>query len=48
MRIGFTYDLKDDRYFVHRLLAEDPALQFNVPMRESEFLPAAVTAKYSK
>jgi tetratricopeptide (TPR) repeat protein len=43
-----TYDLKDDRYFVHRLLAEDPPLRFNVPMRESEFLPASVSAKYSK
>jgi tetratricopeptide (TPR) repeat protein len=43
-----TYDLKDGRYFVHRLLAEDPPLQFNVAMRENEFLPAAVSARYSK
>jgi predicted Zn-dependent protease len=43
-----TYDLKDDRYFVHRLLSEDPPLKFNVAMRESEFLPASVQAKYSK
>ena len=43
-----TYDFKDDRYFVHRLLSEDPPLQFNVPMREQEFLPASVQAKYSR
>jgi hypothetical protein len=43
-----TYDFKDDRYFVHRLLAEDPPLQFNVAMREAEFLPASVSAKYSR
>jgi tetratricopeptide (TPR) repeat protein len=43
-----TYDFKDDRYFVHRLLAEDPPLQFNVPMRDAEFLPASVQAKYSR
>jgi len=43
-----TYDLKEERYFVHRLLAEDPPLRFNVPMREGEFLPASVQAKYSR
>jgi tetratricopeptide (TPR) repeat protein len=43
-----TYDLKDERYFVHRLLAEDPPLQFNVPMRDQEFLPASVQARYSR
>ena len=44
-----TYDLKDGRYFVHRLLAEDPPLQFNVPkMPEGEFLPAAVQRKYGR
>ena len=43
-----TYDFKDDRYFVHRLLAEDPPLQFNVAMRAQEFLPASVSAKYSR
>jgi tetratricopeptide (TPR) repeat protein len=43
-----TYDLKDDRYFVHRLLAEEPPLQFNVPMREQEFLPSSVQARYSR
>ncbi len=43
-----TYDLKEDRYFVHRLLAEDPPLKYNVAMRENEFLPASVSARYSK
>jgi len=43
-----TYDLKSDRYFVHRLLAEDPPLKYNVVMRENEFLPASVSARYSK
>jgi len=43
-----TYDLKTDRYFVHRLLSEDPPLKFNAPMREQEFLPASVQSKYSR
>lgn len=44
-----TYDLKENRYFVHRLLAEDPPLQFNIAgMNDQEFLPAAVKRKYSK
>jgi hypothetical protein len=43
-----TYDLKSDRYFVHRLLSEDPPLKFNAPMREQEFLPASVQSKYSR
>ncbi|MGH8441802.1 MAG: DUF1329 domain-containing protein, partial [Nevskiaceae bacterium] len=43
-----TYDLKDGRYFVHRLLAEDPPLKYNVAMRENDFLPATVSARYSK
>jgi tetratricopeptide (TPR) repeat protein len=43
-----TYDLKADRYFVHRLLAEDPPLKYNVALRENEFLPASVSARYSK
>ncbi len=43
-----TYDFKDDRYFVHRLLSEDPPLQFNAPMREGDFLPASVQARYSR
>ncbi|MGH8462249.1 MAG: DUF1329 domain-containing protein [Stenotrophobium sp.] len=41
-----TYDLKDGRYFVNRLLAEDPPMQFNIPMKESEFLPANVASSY--
>ncbi|MGQ0586267.1 MAG: DUF1329 domain-containing protein [Gammaproteobacteria bacterium] len=43
-----TYDLRQDRYFVHRLLAEDPPVKYNVAMREGDFLPATVSARYSK
>lgn len=41
-----VYDLKDGRYFVNRLLAQDPPMQFNIPMRESDFLPATVSSRY--
>ncbi|MGQ0622949.1 MAG: DUF1329 domain-containing protein, partial [Panacagrimonas sp.] len=40
-----TYDLKDGRYFANRLIAEEPAPKFDVPMRPGEFLPATITAK---
>lgn len=43
-----TYDLKDGRYFVHRLLAEDPPLQFNLKLDSNDFLPAAVQRKYAR
>ena len=44
-----TYDLRQDRYFVQRLLSEEPAQQFDVPkMAEKEFLPAAVQRTYGR
>ncbi|WP_245585123.1 DUF1329 domain-containing protein [Solimonas flava] len=43
-----TYDLKDGRYFVNRLLGEDAPAQFNVPMRDSEFVPDRVRARYGR
>ena len=44
-----TYDLKEGRYFVHRLLAQDPPLQFNLDrINDQEFLPAAVQRKYGR
>jgi tetratricopeptide (TPR) repeat protein len=43
-----TYDLKDGRYFVNRLLAQDPPMQSDVPMRTAEFLPDAVRARYGR
>ena len=43
-----TYDLKDGRYFVQRLVAEDPPPAFNLAdINDQEFLPAAVKRKYS-
>jgi len=44
----FTYDLKDGRYFANRLVAGDPVPQYGGAMRESEFLPAAVKARYGR
>lgn len=41
-----TYDLQDGRYLINRLLAEEPAGQFNIKMRQAEFAPAAVKARY--
>ena len=41
-----TYDFKDGRYFAGRLLAEEPAPRFNVPMKSSDFLPANFQAHY--
>ncbi len=43
-----TYDLKDGRYFINRLLGEDPPTQFDVPMDKSEFIPANVRARYGR
>jgi tetratricopeptide (TPR) repeat protein len=44
-----TYDLKENRYFAWRMLAEDPPLQFDLAdIDDQEFLPAAVKRKYSK
>jgi hypothetical protein len=42
-----TYDLKDGRYFASRLLAEDPPPRYDLPMRESDFNPATVQARYA-
>jgi len=44
----FTYDLKDGRYFANRLNDKDPPPQYGLPMKDSEFLPAAVKAKYGR
>ncbi|MFT4047517.1 MAG: DUF1329 domain-containing protein [Solimonas sp.] len=43
-----TYDLEDGRYFVNRLYAEDPPVQFDVPMGEAEFLPDSVRSRYGR
>lgn len=43
-----VYDLKDSRYFASRLSAEDDPPEYDLPMREGEFLPAAVKARYAK
>ena len=44
----FTFDLKDGRYFANRLFAEDLPFQYNLPMRDNNFDPAAVKAQYSR
>ncbi|WP_240433592.1 DUF1329 domain-containing protein [Solimonas sp. K1W22B-7] len=44
----FIFDLKDGRYFANRLNDRDPAPQYGLTMRDSEFLPAAVKAKYGR
>ncbi len=41
-----TYDLKDGRYFINRLAGEDLPAREVPDMKESEFLPASVRAKY--
>ncbi len=41
-----TYDLKEGRYFANRLYAEDSAPVYNTPMKEGEFLPDTVKARY--
>lgn len=43
-----TYDLKDGRYFANRLFAEDQPIQYDVPVNENEFLPAAVKNRYAR
>lgn len=43
-----TYDLKDGRYFANRLFAEDKPFEYNQPMKDDEFLPAAVKRRYSR
>jgi tetratricopeptide (TPR) repeat protein len=44
----YTYDLRDGRYFANRLFAEDAPVQYDVPMTDTEFLPAPVKARYSR
>ena len=41
-----TYDLLDDRYFASRLVAEEPATIYDVPMRKGDFLAATVQQRY--
>ncbi|HEY1076069.1 MAG TPA: DUF1329 domain-containing protein [Fontimonas sp.] len=43
-----VYDLQDGRYFANHLSAEDSPPQYDLPMREGDFLPAAVKARYAK
>lgn len=43
-----TYDFKNGRYFANRLTAEEPPAQFDIPMREQEFLPDSVRTKYGR
>ncbi|HSW14524.1 MAG TPA: DUF1329 domain-containing protein [Solimonas sp.] len=44
----FTYDLKDGRYFANRLNGGDPPPQYGQAMKDSEFLPASVKARYGR
>ncbi|TXI00080.1 MAG: DUF1329 domain-containing protein, partial [Rhizobium sp.] len=41
-----TYDLKDGRYFVNRLLSEDVPAEYDVPMKAGEFTSDSVKARY--
>ncbi|HWY25599.1 MAG TPA: DUF1329 domain-containing protein, partial [Nevskia sp.] len=41
-----TYDLKEGRYFANRLYAEDAAVQYDVPMKEGDFMPATIQGRY--
>lgn len=41
-----TYDLKDGRYFVNRLLGEDVPAEYNLPMKPGEFTSDSVKARY--
>ncbi|HUS23972.1 MAG TPA: DUF1329 domain-containing protein [Candidatus Binatia bacterium] len=44
-----TYDLKDGRYFINRLTAEDPPPRYDLPnVDKNEFLPANVKNRYGK
>jgi tetratricopeptide (TPR) repeat protein len=43
-----VYDLKDGRYFASRLSAEDNPPQYDIPMRDAEFVPAAVRGRYAR
>lgn len=43
-----VYDFKDGRYFASRLSAEDRPPAYDLPMRDSEFVPAAVRGRYAR
>jgi Tfp pilus assembly protein PilF len=43
-----VYDFKDGRYFASRLSAEDRPPQYNLPMRDAEFVPASVRGRYAR
>lgn len=45
---SYTYDLKDGRYFANRLFSEDAPFQYNLPMKEADFLPATVRVRYGR
>lgn len=45
---SYTYDLKDGRYFANRLFSEDAPFEYNLPMKESDFLPATVRVRYGR
>jgi tetratricopeptide (TPR) repeat protein len=42
-----TYDLKDGRYFINRLYGEDAVPQYDLPMKEGDFMPATVQGRYA-
>lgn len=44
-----TYDLKDGRYYVNFLTAEEPPPQYDLPgISSQDFLPARIKARYSR
>ncbi len=43
-----TYDLKDGRYFINRLLGEDVPPREVSDMKASDFLPASVRTRYAR
>lgn len=43
-----TYDLKDGRYFINRLLGEDVPPREVTDMKVSDFLPATVRSRYAR
>lgn len=43
-----TYDLKDGRYFINRLLGEDVPPREVDDMKQSDFLPASVRSRYAR
>ena len=44
-----VYDVKDGRYFVNGLTAEEPPPEFNIPgIDNQDFLPARVKTRYSR